>query len=247
MPPNKNVSPYAVPMNKPAFQISRVSGQAVSDMELLPDLRRVACLLGTAGVSMSQYRQHGLFEESTVSRRFGSWNKALVAAGLSLCNEVDISDERLFENILLIWQHYGRQPRRGELARSPSTISQSPYNRRFRGWTAALKAFVDYANSTELERPALKEAATLPGHRTAGREPSLRLRWKVLHRDRFTCCGCGRSPATTIGIELHVDHVIPWSKGGETVFENLQTLCSGCNIGKSNEHEGLFLCADNPA
>ncbi|MDR2876514.1 MAG: HNH endonuclease [Chromatiales bacterium] len=26
----------------------------------------------------------------------------------------------------------------------------------------------------------------------------------------------------------------PWSKGGETVIENLRTLCSLCNIGKSN-------------
>ena len=35
-------------------------------------------------------------------------------------------------------------------------------------------------------------------------------------------------------IELHIDHIIPWSKGGETVLENLQTLCSDCNLGKSN-------------
>ncbi len=34
------------------------------------------------------------------------------------------------------------------------------------------------------------------------------------------------------GVELHVDHVIPWSKGGPTVFEHLQTLCNKCNLGK---------------
>jgi 5-methylcytosine-specific restriction endonuclease McrA len=35
-------------------------------------------------------------------------------------------------------------------------------------------------------------------------------------------------------ITLHVDHIKPWSKGGETVPDNLQTLCSVCNIGKNN-------------
>jgi len=220
-------------MNKPVFQLSRVSGQPVSDAELLADLRRVAGLLGTTTVSQPKYGEHGSCDYTTVSRRFGSWNKALLAAGLSLSNEVDISDERLFENVLLLWQHHGRQPRRTELARPPSTISQSPYNRRFGEWTAALKAFFDYANSVEIESP--KPGASLPNRRTTGRDPSLRLRWKVLQRDRFTCCGCGKSPATTLGIDLHVDHITPWSKGGETIFENLRTLCSSCNLGKSNE------------
>lgn len=64
------------------------------------------------------------------------------------------------------------------------------------------------------------------------------LRWHVLQRDHFTCCACGASPAFTPSIELHVDHIVPWSKGGETVLENLQTLCSVCNLGKSNVHTG---------
>jgi 5-methylcytosine-specific restriction endonuclease McrA len=33
---------------------------------------------------------------------------------------------------------------------------------------------------------------------------------------------------------LHIDHIVPWSKGGETALENLETLCSECNLGKSN-------------
>lgn len=224
-------------MTKPTFQLSRVSGQPVSSAELLADLRRVAQLLCVTGVSQPQYREHGHYDETTVGRRFGSWNKALLESGLSLCNEVDIPDDRLFENLLVLWQHYGRQPRRSELACGPSSISQSPYNRRFGGWTAALKAFVDFANAVEIESPKPTAASNLSGRRMTGREPSLRLRWKVLHRDRFTCCGCGSSPATTIGVELHVDHIVPWSKGGESVFENLQTLCSDCNLGKSNGHE----------
>jgi 5-methylcytosine-specific restriction endonuclease McrA len=33
---------------------------------------------------------------------------------------------------------------------------------------------------------------------------------------------------------LHVDHIKPWSHGGETIEDNLQTLCATCNLGKSN-------------
>lgn len=222
-------------MNEGTFHVSRVSGQPVTDAELLADLRRVAQLLNSSAVSMPKYHEHGQYDFTTVARRFGTWNKAILAAGLSLSNEVDISDDRLFENLLVLWQHYGRQPRRSELASPPSTISQTPYNRRFRGWTAALHAFVSYANSSDLDSPVQRAPTSIPSRRTTGREPSLRLRWKVLQRDRFTCRGCGQSPATSTGIELHVDHVTAWSNGGETTLENLQTLCSDCNLGKSNE------------
>lgn len=63
---------------------------------------------------------------------------------------------------------------------------------------------------------------------------SLRLRFQVLRRDNFACVQCGASPAKNPSVELHIDHIIPWSKGGNTVYENLQTLCLKCNLGKSN-------------
>lgn len=69
---------------------------------------------------------------------------------------------------------------------------------------------------------------------TSTRNISDKLRYQVLKRDNFKCCACGASPAKDPDVELHVDHIIPWSKGGETILENLQTLCSRCNIGKSD-------------
>ena len=34
---------------------------------------------------------------------------------------------------------------------------------------------------------------------------------------------------------LHIDHIVPVSKGGKTVPSNLQVLCSKCNGNKSNK------------
>ena len=86
---------------------------------------------------------------------------------------------------------------------------------------------------TIIDKPTTHQKPT-NGHKTK-RYVSDRLRFKIMKRDNFKCQQCGWSPATgTGGRELQVDHKIPWSKGGETTFENLRTLCSKCNIGKGN-------------
>lgn len=72
------------------------------------------------------------------------------------------------------------------------------------------------------------------GSNQTSRNPGMKLRFEVLKRDNFKCRVCGASPAKDPMAVLHVDHIVPWSKGGETVIDNLQTLCSMCNFGKSN-------------
>jgi len=218
-------------MSDARFQLSRSPNSPVSSAELLADLRRAAESAGTKSIGSRMYPKFGRYSAITASKRFGSWNKALTEAGLEISNEVYISDERLFENLMVLWEHYGRQPKRRETASLPSTISEGPYNRRFGSWTKALEKFVEYANSQERTPPTPIELAS--GHRTS-RDPSLRLRFRILKRDNFCCRACGASPALTPGLDLHVDHIIAWSVGGETVEENLQTLCEACNLGKSN-------------
>ena len=39
------------------------------------------------------------------------------------------------------------------------------------------------------------------------------------------------------GVKLHVDHIVPVSRGGKSVMSNLQTLCEDCNCGKGNRYE----------
>jgi 5-methylcytosine-specific restriction endonuclease McrA len=59
------------------------------------------------------------------------------------------------------------------------------------------------------------------------------IRWQVFERDNFKCVACGKSAID--GAILHVDHILPRSKGGKDEMDNYQTLCHLCNIGKSNK------------
>lgn len=52
------------------------------------------------------------------------------------------------------------------------------------------------------------------------------LRVAVYERDGYTCVECGRNT------HLSIDHCIAVTSGGETIFENLRTLCRPCNSRK---------------
>jgi len=62
-----------------------------------------------------------------------------------------------------------------------------------------------------------------------------KMREAIKVRDNFTCCTCGNSTHTEPNLLLEIDHIIPVSKGGYTVEDNLQTLCWKCNRAKSNK------------
>lgn len=81
----------------------------------------------------------------------------------------------------------------------------------------------------ELMEAKWKDSAKLRAQRSASL--SVGTRFDVFHRDGFRCRYCGFSVED--GALLHVDHVIPQSKGGATSLDNLVTACLDCNIGKS--------------
>jgi len=132
----------------------------INNDTLIADLRAVADKTGKTTITADEYRELGAFSTKPAMRAFGSWNQALVRAGLSI----------------------GRK-----------------------------------------------------GNIRAGKRVNLHLRHAVLKRDCFRCVQCGASPARDVQVVLHVDHIVPVAKGGRAVIENLQTLCSLCNFGKSDE------------
>jgi len=60
------------------------------------------------------------------------------------------------------------------------------------------------------------------------------VRFNVLRRDKFTCRYCGKGSPDAV---LHLDHVKPYSIGGEDTEENLVTACQDCNYGKGAKVE----------
>ncbi len=148
---------------------------------------------------------------------------------------LNISDQDLFEEIERVWVCIGKQPSYTKM-RDFSKYSVGTYEKRFGGWRAALKSFVNYINCNDenLKEPINKTDVEFDHQHRTSRTINLRLRFIVFSRDKFKCCACGASPAKDPLVELHVDHIVPWSKGGKTVKDNLQTLCSKCNLGKSD-------------
>ena len=56
-------------------------------------------------------------------------------------------------------------------------------------------------------------------------------RRNIFLRDRYTCQYCGRRPRES---ELTIDHVIPRSRGGHTIWENVVLACTTCNVQKGS-------------
>jgi hypothetical protein len=137
----------------------------IPESELTEDLVNVAKMVGKATITGLIFDEKGLFGKTTILRRLGSWNKALIRF------------------ITFIKQ--------------PDT--------KFPGNTIKTEKALDknISNNT--------------------RNINWRLRATVLIRDNCICKMCGASPAKNSKTTLHVDHIIPWSNGGQTVMENLQT------------------------
>ena len=56
-----------------------------------------------------------------------------------------------------------------------------------------------------------------------------------LEEQNHKCAYCGGEIPDMKSAQA--DHIVPWSKGGRTVYENLQILCVKCNAQKSNKSE----------
>lgn len=212
--------------------------RSITNEDLLADLQRVSREQSELGPKERTYKEFGKFGVTTIIRRFGSWNSAIEKAGLEKSVERNISDQELFLALYELWVKLGRQPNYSKIQKPTCRYSAKPYELRFGSWRGALEAFVEYVNSEDIAAPTPEAVgAQSQPRRCTSRSINLRLRFKVLQRDRFLCCACGRGPSITPGVSLEVDHIKPWSKGGETVIENLQTLCVACNQGKTNHHE----------
>ncbi len=205
----------------------------VDDETIVRDIRRVAAKLRLRQLPRDVYFREGRYSTTNISRRFGSWTKAVLAAGLTARPQAarHPSKQDLFDNFENLWRSLGRQPRGRDLAPPQSRFALRTYQRRFGTFRKALLAFITHQQRIGKTTAAPQPATDYIRHKTH-RDVRAQLRYQVLRRDHFKCRSCGRSPASDPSVQLQVDHIKPWSAGGETVLENLQTLCDKCNVGK---------------
>jgi len=208
----------------------KIRQRNVPDEVLLSDLRKSARKRGKNYIGYDDYENAGRFHPATLCKRFGSWNEALVKAGLKVKKQWMIPEDKMLAELKRVWDSLGRQPHSNEMNAPVSRFSYNTYARRFGSWGGTLLAFAKTVKKGKL-------IATGKGNKKKVRKLNLHanksIRFDVLKRDNYKCRLCGASPATDSKITLHVDHIIPVSKGGETILQNLQTLCSDCNLGKA--------------
>jgi len=221
------------------------SNKPVTEPEAIAELQRISAALGRKAITKRDLLSYGSICPDVFCRRFGSWRKALERAGLESAKlGRRYTDEECFENLLRVWTHYGRQPQHDEMKVQPSTVGPKAYVLRWGTWMKAIYAFVERVNQ-EPSVPAAQPAKVVessvvdktPGKPEDRRDIPLGLRYKVLLRDRFRCVLCGASPSENLTCDLHVDHIVAFSKGGKTTIENLRTTCEACNLGKGNRTE----------
>lgn len=77
----------------------------------------------------------------------------------------------------------------------------------------------------------LPSVIALKDYVQADRQPAF-TRFNVFLRDHFTCQYCRQRHSTQ---ELTFDHLKPRARGGRTVWDNVVTACSGCNLRKGSK------------
>ena len=233
-----------------SFSHDRKRTDKLSKEVVVEELRRVAAYYQNRKFTQKEFNDiaHSC-KGTTVLRTFGSWAAALQAIGIELkprkSSRADkIAEVDLFSEMDRIWKANGQRPSKSEWESANPKYAYGTYYKRFNGWLNACAAFIEYKSSGSMIE--LAQADAEPEKIVAGpnrqepvpkerkRDIPLKLRLEVLKRDDFRCVYCGRSPALEAGVTLHLDHITPFSKGGNTESENLQTLCEKCNWGKGD-------------
>jgi len=196
---------------------------SISEEELFKNLEEIWVKLGRQPRNTEIQKPLSKYSAGTYEKRFGTWRKALKKFVAYINNEESISSDAAFS---FTSDHVKSLL---ELTQGVPSVSVSvPQSK-------PTPDFVAKIAEDPYREEATKKLEIEPStrHKTK-RGINWRLRFIVMRRDNFKCKKCGRSPATDPTIILHVDHVEAWANDGETVLENLQTLCSKCNIGKGN-------------
>jgi 5-methylcytosine-specific restriction endonuclease McrA len=187
-------------------------GRRYTEDEIFENLLNVWTHFGRPPAALEMDQLPSTVGKNAYIHRYGGWRKALKAFVERANSEADDNPTPDSE------RHPSTATERTEPTGSPATVANSSPK-------------VGSQTNARSRVPRNTATTIRPEDR---RDPSIGLRFKVLKRDLFKCVLCGDHPARNAECILHVDHVIPWSKGGKTREDNLRTLCATCNVGRGN-------------
>lgn len=236
------------------FKFERSRIDKIPREKIVAELVNVAKIYNFTRFTSKEFLKSASIGHQTVFREFGTWDKAMEYLSDALKEKGIVLKQRakpkrkdaytkkqLFDEMQRIWGQLGHRPSKDEWEQSNPHINYNTIRRHFSGWTNACKEFIEYITGETLpEKSSSTVSAFAENENKSQIKPEnyrtipLGIRLKILARDNFRCVLCGRSPATDIGTKLHIDHIVPFSKGGKSTEDNLQTLCDACNLGKSN-------------
>lgn len=115
-----------------------------SDADLLDEIRRVADVADADGApSLQNFRDHSDIADTTVLRRFDSWNAAVAKAGYEPNDpQQRIPTEDLLDELKRLRDEVDHAPTIGEM-KAQGEYWPSTYKNRFGSWTEALDAAFD--------------------------------------------------------------------------------------------------------
>jgi hypothetical protein len=219
----------------------------ISKDDVLAELRRVADIYYGQYFGRREFDKNSqLCKGSKVISIFGSWQNALNEIGIEStpirkARKDKIEDEDLLLELNRVWDLLGHRPSKAEWETIKPKYSYTTYKSRFEGWVNACNEAFNVRTTKQTKESIVqnnddfckKFASNIKTQDK--RNIPLKLRLTVLKRDHFKCVLCGRSPSTDPDVELHIDHIVPFSLNGKTEFNNLRTLCRECNLGKGND------------
>jgi hypothetical protein len=160
------------------YEVVGVSSDA-EQQAILEDIRRLARLLGRESLSLAEFRRHGTTSFKKVLRAFGTWNKAITAAGLTplkgshVRRRTRLGQEDIISEIRRVARLLDKQSVSVAEFEKYANVSEMTILRAFGTWNAAAQAagLVPFPKATKIPEREL-EAEFMRVYNELGKVPT---------------------------------------------------------------------------